>query len=277
MKNYNLLLTTIALCACFTFGCNRKQSVTPSTTVAFDTINIEKKFLSSKEGSPMTYLFEISFQYPSKLSDSEKLRKIQAAFIEKTFGEDFAAYQPREAVDSFIAMQVRYCEDLDTEKWQEETDVNNYNTESEFRFYNMIVFQGKGLISFISSSELLYAGNAHPIHSTNGWVYNTTTGSFITEDDFAGTDFERNMAKLITAKILAQNDAPVGSKLTDIGYDTDVVEPNGNFTVNNKGITYYYSKYEIAAGEMGETSVFIPFDELQVFISKNNPISALAE
>ncbi|GHV08859.1 hypothetical protein FACS1894160_3850 [Bacteroidia bacterium] len=98
----------------------------------------------------------------------------------------------------------------------------------------------------------------------------------MTENDFAGDDFEQNMSAVIVQKILEANELNNPDQLENLGFYGSEILPNGNFTLNDKGITYYFNEYEIAAYFVGVTEVFIPYEELNIYIISDSPIASLA-
>jgi hypothetical protein len=273
MKKYALLASFTLFLTVLIFSCGKTGRGTVSAVVVFDTIKVDETFLKPAvtwEGNVATDRLTISFIYPVDYPDTASLSKMQSIFIEKVFGEDFATMTPQAAVDSFVRLQRMYFDENeiyeeDHFEWQYYTDIKD-----------TILFQGNGLISFLKK-EGAYGGGAHDLQGIYGYVYNTATGSFLTEDDFAGKNYSTNISELITAKIKATNEIPEGKGLADIGYDSNIIAPNENFTVDDKGITYYFNEYEIGGGFLGITTVFIPYNELKVYIAKNNPVAALAD
>jgi hypothetical protein len=254
---------------CSVSSCNNLGNPNRSSyAVTFDTVKVAETYYSKRyEGDTANYALNIMFVYPAACSDTLRLRNLQSSFIEKVFGEDYAVFSPRAAVDSFIRLQREYLDSFNGD-----LDVTEYWLSLESR----VVFQGKGLISFITEMDGYYGG-AHGVHNISGYVYNLNTGYFLTEDDFAGENYSNNISELITEKIKTSRQIPEQSNLEDEGFWGNRIYPNGNFTVDDKGITYYYNEYEIAAYAYGGSVAFIPYNELSVYIAKNNPVAALAE
>ena len=44
------------------------------------------------------------------------------------------------------------------------------------------------------------------------------------------------------------------------------IEPNGNFSISDKGVTYIYNHYEIAPYSMGIIRITIPWEDLNDII-----------
>ena len=59
-------------------------------------------------------------------------------------------------------------------------------------------------------------------------------------------------------------------------FSIDEIFPNGNFLIDDNGITYTFNEYEIAAYVVGATNVHLPYEEIQYLLKKESPIAHLA-
>jgi hypothetical protein len=65
--------------------------------------------------------------------------------------------------------------------------------------------------------------------------------------------------------------------LENLGYyPIDEIVPNNNFTIDNNGITYYFNVNEIGDVMVGLSQVFIPYEEINIYMKKENPIAFLS-
>ncbi|MDR2622590.1 MAG: DUF3298 and DUF4163 domain-containing protein [Dysgonamonadaceae bacterium] len=275
--NRYIVLDIILLFFCT--SCNWNKTKTADDTISFDTIHIDETQPSENVDSNVNICchLSITFIYPDSYSDSDKLHKLQSAFIERMFSMRYAGLSPHQAVDSF---RIQYIKDFQGEKFSNE----DYNLEDEsgFQYYldlkNEITYNGNHLISFLVKNEV-FEGGAHGAHSIFGYVIDLNTGEYITEDSFAGIDYKKNLSGIIVKKIAEANKVSDPKQLENMGYNNiDDIVPNGNFTIDEKGITYYFNEYEIASYFIGITKVFIPYEELKIFTTDdNNPIAALVK
>jgi hypothetical protein len=267
----------ITLVLFFCISCNNKTK-TADDTVSFDTIRVDETQPSENVDSKANVCchLSITFIYPDFYKDADILNKLQSAFTERMFSMKYAGLSPAQAIDSFKA---QYIKDFQCEKFSDE----DYNLEDEsgFQYYldlkNTITYNRNNLVSFLVENEI-FEGGAHGAHSVFGYVIDLNTGEYITEDAFAGTDYKKNLSEVIIKKIAEANKVSDPKQLEDKGYNNigDIV-PNGNFTIDEKGITYYFNEYEIAAYFIGITKVFIPYEELKIFITDDNPIASLTK
>ena len=66
--------------------------------------------------------------------------------------------------------------------------------------------------------------------------------------------------------------------LENIGFfSVEEIFPNGNFLVDEDGITYTFNEYEIAAYVVRETNVFLPYAEILYLLKKDSPIAKLID
>jgi hypothetical protein len=261
------------------FFCLSCKNNTKNTgdTLSFDTIRIDETQPSEKGSSKSHFSCHLSikFTYPSAYKDQDKLHKLQYTFIERMFSMNYAGLSPQQAVDSF---KTQYVKDFEGEKFID--DDYDWESETDFQYYlileNKITYNRNNLVSFLVNSES-FEGGAHGAHGIFGYVINLNTGEYITEDSFAGIDYKKNISNILVKKIAESKKVSDPKQLENMGYNNiaDIV-PNGNFTIDEKGITYYFNEYEIAAYFIGITEVFIPYGELKAFIANDgNPIAAL--
>jgi len=261
----------------FCTSCHNKKQTTEDT-VSFDTIRVveTQPWENSDSTTHINCRLNISFIYPSSYQDSALLHKLQSEFVERTFSMQYAGLLPQLAVDSF---KTQYFTDFQGEKFSDE----DYDLEDEsgYQYHldlkNTITYNGNNLISFLVESEN-FEGGAHGSHSAFGYVINLNTGNYTVEDSLFGTEYKQHLSEIIINKIAEANKVSDPKQLEDMGYNSvsDIV-PNGNFTIDEKGITYYFNEYEIASYFIGITKVFIPYDELKIFITDDSPLAPLVK
>ncbi|MDR3340253.1 MAG: DUF3298 and DUF4163 domain-containing protein [Candidatus Symbiothrix sp.] len=259
------------------FSC--KQSV-KSTEIVFDTIRVDRNhFLANDTSGKLKCHLNISFVYPKSFADTLRQKQIQSVFIEKMLSKQFSHLSPEQAVEAYVQ---QYIKDFDASFSLENFDPEDYGLADEKIFSyeqhleNEIVFRKDNFISFIVESDA-YEGGAHGSHHISAYVLDTLTGELLTQEDFAGLNYQKNVADVIIRKIAEANGVETVEELENTGYiNIKELEPNGNFTIDDKGITYYFNEYEIAAFFIGVTKVFIPYREFSVYLIQDSPLSSLA-
>ena len=81
------------------------------------------------------------------------------------------------------------------------------------------------------------------------------------EEDVFAEGFEKQTSKLLMKHL---NDGK--SDDGKISLLTDTIEPNGNFSIGEEGITFTYNQYEIAAYVFGVIDILIPADEIKPYL-----------
>lgn len=83
---------------------------------------------------------------------------------------------------------------------------------------------------------------------------NLKTGKPITEEEIFVDNYQDNLARILVDQIAKQNNVSDAKELENIGFfSVDEIFPNGNFLVDETGITYSFNEYEIAAYVVGVT------------------------
>jgi len=281
-KVYAFILTVSVFFSVLNTSCEKKsKSKSNDNEVVFDTIQVNKTESIDYKKSKLNCNLHIVFTYPIACKKTLQLSDLQKNFVEKMFPPQYANLSPQEAMENFSAQYINDFKSIKAEDYFSE-DHDDYILEDENNFLyelsleNEIIYNKNNLISFVVKNTN-YEGGAHGSNSIYGYVIDLNTGKILTEDDFARNNYKKNLAPIIAQKIAAAKGLSDVSQLESIGYTAieDII-PNNNFTVDDKGITYYFNEYEIAAYFVGITEVFIPYEELKIFIANDNPISSLA-
>ena len=281
-KVYAFILTLSVFFSVLITSCEKKsKSVSSDNEVVFDNIQVNRTESIDYKESKLNCNLHITFTYPIACKKVSQLSDLQKIFVEKIFPSQYADLSPQEAMENFSAQYISDFKSIKVEDFFSE-DHDEYILEDENSFMyelsleNEILYNRNNLISFVVKN-INYEGGAHGSNSIYGYVIDLNTGKILTEEDFAGNNYKKNLASIIAQKIATAKDLSDVSQLESIGYTAieDIV-PNDNFTVDDKGITYYFNEYEIAAYFVGITDVFISYEELKTFIANDNPVSSLA-
>jgi len=255
-----------------------KKSKSSDNEVLFDTIQINESPSVDYNNSKLNCNLHISFTFPISCKKSSQLVDLQKMFIENIFPPQFSNLTPVEAVKSFTNS---YISDFQTTNFSSlfEDDFileDENNFIFELNLENEILYNRNNFISFVVK-RTEYEGGAHGSNSIYGYVIDLNTGKYLTEEDFAGNNYKKNLSTIIVQKIASAKELSDVSQLESIGYNSiDDIVPNDNFIIDDKGITYYFNEYKIAAHFIGITEVFISYEELKSYITFDSPISSLA-
>ena len=285
-KVFTFIFTLSVFFSLISISCTKKTK-SDDNGVVFDSIQVNETKSIVYKGSNLNCNLHILFNFPTACKKTSSLSDLQKIFIEKAFPSQYANLSPKVAADSF-AMQ--YIKDFQAVKWSDyfdktndsDSDDDDYILEDENSFIyelsleNTILYNKDNFISFVVKNTN-YEGGAHGSNSIYGYVIDLNTGKLLTEDDFSGNNYKKNLSAVLVKKIMAAKGLTDASQLEDSGYKIEDIAPNGNFTIDDKGITYYFNEYEIAAYFVGITEVFIPYEELKTYITDDNPVSSLVK
>lgn len=270
-----LLLATIMI------GCVKKTSKSAENPVSFDSIMVDQTYhLLNNDSNPNCNL-QIKFIFPVKYKDHAVLDKMRQLFVEDYFGEDYAKLSPEEAVKKYTEDYLDAYKDLEQD-YKADVERSRKGGEAVGAWYsyyetsfNEITFNKNNILAFTNRIEN-YTGGAHGAHAMNNHVINLKTGKPVTEQEIFVDDYQDTLAQLLVNRIAQQNKVEAPKELENAGYfSVDEIYPNGNFLIDDKGITYTFNEYEIAAYVVGQTRVFLPYEELQLILRPESPISPL--
>lgn len=275
-----ILISSCVIYLLFAFSC--KQNVkNKGDILSFDTLQVSKVYHQKDDPAQPACNLQITFLYPESGTDEKILKTLQSLFIEKTLENSHSILTPQKALDAFAS---QYINEFNNFIKEDEAD-NRQNTENlgselqeenEYLYYlileNQITYNKNNLLSFLVKKQV-YEGGAHGSSSIHGYVINLETGNLINEDYFAGVNYSKNLSNLMTQKLARENGLSKPQDLENIGYiNIADIAPNNNFTFDEKGITYYFNEYEIGAYFLGITSIFVPYEELNVYVANDSPI-----
>ena len=282
-RNRFLLIAICIVCLISGYSCKHIKQ-TDNNALGFDTLLVNKVYHQSNDESQPACNLQITFVYPKAEEEEKSSRNLQSLFIEKTFGESYSTLSPKEALKVFTSLYVNEFDNFIREDDPDNhDDLDEFGIESEemgeYLYYlilkDSIVYNKNNFLSFLVEKHI-YEGGAHGSSSLYGYVVNLGTGKPINEDSFAGINYSKNLSALMAQKLAEENGLSDPQELENIGYiNINDIAPNNNFTLNEKGITYYFNEYEIGAYFLGVTKIFIPYEELNLYISKENPISSI--
>lgn len=262
-------------------GCNTGTKEGKENDIAFDSIQVEKIYhLLDNPENPNCNL-QIDFTYPVEFADKEVLKKVQEQFVISYFGENYGRLSPEEAVGRYTEDYLAAYQELEADFKQELKRSDDTPVGAWYSYYEMssneIVFNEDGLLSYTVNFEN-YTGGAHGAHAYANHVINLETGQPVTEEDIFVDNFQDSLAQILVDQIAKQNNVEDAKELENIGFfSIDEIFPNGNFLIDQTGITYYFNEYEIAAYVVGVTQVHLPFDQIEYLLKKESPIRHLIE
>lgn len=273
------LLFTIILISSIAVSCKQKTGTGSENKIQFDSVYVDKKYHLLDNPEYPNCDLQINFMYPVKCENKTVLADVQKQFVSSFFGDIYEELSPKEAIDKYVNLYLEDYKSLETYFKEELTGESDMPIASLFSHYenssNEITYNKNNILCYSVSVES-YTGGAHGAHSTMNYALDLTTGTVITEEDIFIKDFQDALAQILVDKITEQNEITNPKELETIGYfSVDEIFPNGNFSLNDKSITYYFNEYEIAAYVVGLITVEIPYGEIKHLLKKESPIANL--
>ena len=221
---------------------------------------------------------QIKFVYPVKYADNAVLEVVSKQFVTSFFGDIFENFPPKEAAEEYAKLYLEDYKSLEPD-FQKEMENQHSPIASLFSYFeissNEITYNSNDLLCYSTFMES-YTGGAHGAHSTMNYVINLKDGNVITEEDIFVDDFQDQLAQILVDRITEQNDVKNPKELESVGFfSIDEIYPNGNFQIDDEGITYFFNEFEIATYVVGLTTVKIPYSHIKHLLRKDSPIANL--
>ena len=282
-------LATILLCGTIITGCKSNKTINTEAEndIKFDSIAVNEKYYLLGDTTNPYCTLESNFVFPSEYKDKEILGKLSRHFIESFFGIDSffeketASVTPEQAMKAYMQKYISDYKELESD-FITDTEVSGEkpSQESWYAYYeassNEIIYNKCDLLSYTVSVEY-YTGGAHGGHGYNNHVLYLKTGEEIDETDIFIENYHDSLAYIIVYTIATDNNLTNPEGLENKGFfNIEEIYPNGNFYLDEKGITYTYNVYEIAPYALGKTDVFIPYEKIRHLLKKDSPIAPIA-
>jgi hypothetical protein len=266
-------------------GCTSKTKTVAENKIQWDSVRVEKTYhLLGKPENPSCNL-QIDFLFPAGYENREVLAALQRHFILTSFGEPYENLTPAEAVrryaEQYLADYKELEEDFRGGHEEEGHDHDHEISASWYSYYeyfsNEIKYNRNGLLCYAVNFEN-YTGGAHGAHSCKNHIVDLATGAAVQEADFFTEGYQEALSKILVKKIAEKNRAENPGELLNMGYfSLDEIYPNGNFSIDDTGLTYCFNEYEIAAYVVGITSVHLSYDEIRHLLrTDDSRVSSLA-
>ncbi|MGM9797301.1 MAG: DUF3298 domain-containing protein [Parabacteroides sp.] len=262
-------------------GCSNIGSKEQRNDITFDSISVEQTYHLLENPENPNCNLEIKFVYPTHLGDASLLAELQKQFVSTYFGENYESLLPEEAVKRYTDDYIAAYKDLESDFQEDLSKADDRPVGAWYSYYEMsqneIDFNERGILCYTVSFEN-YTGGAHGAHAYNHHVIDLKTAKPLTEADIFVENYEEMLAQILVDQIAKQNNVANNKELENIGFfSIDEIFPNGNFRVDETGITYSFNEYEIAAYVVGATHVQLPYKEIRHLLRDDSPISSLID
>lgn len=272
---------------------DNRSVVTKENMVEFDTLQAEQKYYLHNDTLNPYCDLKVHFIYPIKSAKSD-LTMLQKMFVRNVFGQKYDHETPEKALQLYSNSFVKnYKIDARTFKNDREAiehytllmaeegqkPIGELQIDTFYSYKEMLVnkihFNKNDLLSY-QVSRINNKGRAANYSSYNNYVINLNNGRRLTENDIFKAGYDHALQQLFEKKLLQQNNVKTVSDLEDLGYfGIEEIMPNGNFLIDENGITYIFNKGEYSAYLLDATHIFISLEEVRMLIKKNTIVSKL--
>jgi hypothetical protein len=263
MKNFTFFIVTII--ALSFFSCKKE---TTENALQFNTI----EYTSTPEDSIVNnFSYDINISYPTSYSNDSILQLIQQDILFITTNDSLPFKSSvKESIEEYITRTKT--------DWKTSLDeFKRIRGNEKISFSSQLIIKAEpayadsSILSY-KSTVYSYTGGAHGITVITYRSYDLKNGKALSESDIFEVDYNEFLSNCIL-KNLEQNCLDSNCDIQQ--YYLDKVVPNGNFYLNDKGITYLFNQYEIAAYAYGQTEIFIPYSDIISILKEDSPIAYL--
>lgn len=215
------------------------------------------------QGIDASFNYSASVEYLSGGVSKPILEKINAIIVERVFFDEGSDVPAAGAVARDRAVENYKNEVQDFLDLSENPSENSwmYNWSSDVEGVFGSACKERSLQTYVVSGSD-YQGGAHGMFGTACYVIDMNTGALVEEKDLFADGYESTLAELLFKHRMDDME-----EATDLADPEDIfyaeIGPNNNFSVDEKGVTYYYSPYEIAPYVFGVITIPVPWEELK--------------
>lgn len=228
-----------------------------------ETLKVDEKVKLS-ENSRFSLGLVLDIDFPVSGFSDEAIANMRRAIRTKLLGEAYAGYEgsldelARDFTRQQAAEYISSNEEMLKEMQADEDEFNNlnWNVETSGAFAERY----KNWINYFYD-DFLYLGGAHGINTHVPLVFDVNTGELASYRDFTGTVSEERLKELLDKHKFDNLDLDEDIDRNDVFY-VEEIEPSAFFSVDGKGITFYYQPYELAAYVFGTITIPVPWEEL---------------
>ena len=232
-----------------------------------ETLQLEED-IPFHEGSPNSINLLLDIDFPVSGFPKAALAEVRKAIITSTLGESYLVFngsleEMGQAWRDLLVEDYR----ISNQSMLEEMEM----TEEEAPFLNW-GFDRRGAFGetfdhYVNYTvdQYEYMGGAHGMYGTFPLVFDLNNGQVVSWNEIVPGVSKEKMTELITAHRLDDLKDMIGEEAIDEGdiFFHETIEPSDSFTVDAKGLTFYYQPYDIAPYVFGVITIPVPWEELK--------------
>lgn len=275
MKHFPLYIGISLLVVTGVFSCRPKESLSTDNHIEFDTIRSVKNYHLDNDSTQPSCNLKLSFVYPSQYKDAASLKSLQDIFISCYFDESYEGLTPQRAVESY---EENYIENYKEDARIFSKDQYEHDPSEMYSSYyeidnNTITFNQEGILSF-QVSQTNYKGGATSYNLLKNFSIDIKNSRLIMEDDIFNENYDKALNAFFRDYLLKKNKVKTVFELENLGYfGIEEIVPNGNFFLDDNGITYIYNLGEISGYSMEPVTIFVPYKDIKPLIKEESIIS----
>ena len=209
-----------------------------------------------EDGQQDSLFFSVSIEYVVTGMKVEVRQNINNAIVAQAFDLEGGSGTLEETA-------IRYRENLIDEYMNENAVLENGVRSWEDRLSGSFQEKYKNYRNYLVS-YYSFRGGAHGIQTLSNIVFDAKTGEQVQEADLFAPGYEAPVAQLLRLAVQSsmEEEDPELMQLVQL----EQVVPNGNFSVGENGMEWFYQPYEVGPYALGIVSASLSWEELKPFL-----------
>ena len=209
-----------------------------------------------EDGQQDSLFFSVSIEYVVTGMKVEVRQNINNAIVAQAFDLEGGSGTLEETA-------IRYRENLIDEYMNENAVLENGVRSWEDRLSGSFQEKYKNYRNYLVS-YYSFRGGAHGIQTLSNIVFDAKTGEQVQETDLFAPGYEAPVAQLLRLAVQSSMEEE-DPELMQLVHLEEVV-PNGNFSVGENGMEWFYQPYEVGPYALGIVSASLSWEELKPFL-----------
>ncbi len=269
------LFGLITLITCALSSCNLGSAINASGDA--DTVQISMIEIGDTASFPLItgekceVLAKCSVDFPESYINAENTLTLQKLF-------NNIVLEVEDTLNANDALNKMAANILDQYGVDEQENIEHIDEDYEIVFqyanYTNIrtIYNKSEIISFCKTEETIKNNNS-TMKSSHYLNFDLQNMSYIDLNQLFPESTHDVLTELLKKKLIKQLDVETEDDVINLGYfNLDNLRVNNNFYINENGITWNFIPYEISLLSVGETSITLDFDDLQMYML-NTPLT----
>lgn len=281
----------VAAIALMVFSCkSNNENESKENAYNFDTIHLENKSHLFNDTTKAKAIIEVNILVPKITTAKSEMALIEYCFKTTLFGKNDPELDLKSLSSAYVANYLKEYKQLEAIYLKDQIEfskkMNGSKAENdlyepletaynyEHRTDMLIQYNSKELLSY-SIQRFDYTGGAHGMTTDSCFTILMKEGRILKQSDLFEDQVLDNVSVLITNQLANDNNEKDPMKLEEQGFfSVKEIFPNNNIYASDKGVTWIYNPYEIAAYALGVIKVTIPYEDLKPYLKPNNPLNS---